>query len=46
MAIRDLDDYLMFFPDGLRPTVGHRLQGREMRDSRSGRLRQHLSALV
>ena len=41
-----LDDYLTLFPDGLRPTVGHRLQEREVRDSHSGRLRQRLSVLV
>ncbi len=33
MAIRDLDDYLALFPDGLRPTVGHRIQAQEVRDS-------------
>ena len=38
MAIQDLDDYLMLFPDGLRPTGGHRLQAREVR--------ARLSALV
>ena len=31
MAIRDLDDYLALFPDGLRPTVGHRVQAREIK---------------
>jgi hypothetical protein len=38
MGIQDLDDYLTLFPDGLRPTGGHRSQAREVRD--------HLSALV
>jgi hypothetical protein len=38
MAIRDLDDYLTLFPDGLRPTLGHRSQAREVRDSLTGRL--------
>jgi hypothetical protein len=38
MAIRDLDDYLELFPDGLRPILGHRSQAREVRDSLSGRL--------
>jgi tetratricopeptide (TPR) repeat protein len=37
-AIQDLDDYLALFPDGLRPTLGHRPQAREVRDSLSGRL--------
>ena len=31
-AIRDLDDTLTLFPDGLRPTVGYRLQAREVRE--------------
>ena len=38
MAIRDLDDYLMLFPD--------RLQAQEICNFLSGRLRQRLSGLV
>ena len=46
MTIRDLDDYLVLLPDGLRPTGGHQLEAQEIRDSLSGRLRQRLSGLV
>jgi hypothetical protein len=46
MAILDLDDYLTLFPDGLRLTLGHRLQAQEISDSLLGRLRQRLSKLI
>jgi hypothetical protein len=46
MAIRDLDDYLMLFPDGLRPTGGHRLQVLEVRDALRASIAERLSALV